>query len=94
MSFDLGLHRHFKGGLYSAIAIVKHHETREPWVLYISHQNGTMNIRPLVDVKCGWAGLVEYGGKQVQRFQFIRDMSHDESFDEAALHRLIGERRG
>lgn len=50
--FKPGLYRHYKGGLYTAIALVTHHQTRKPMVLYVSHTYGGMNVRPLH----GWEG--------------------------------------
>lgn len=50
--FVPGLYRHYKGGLYTALAIVTHHETRRPMVLYVSLHYGAVQVRPLV----GWAG--------------------------------------
>jgi hypothetical protein len=51
-TFKFGLYEHYKGGRYSAIAIVTHHETRMPMVVYVSHTYGGANVRPLV----GWQG--------------------------------------
>jgi hypothetical protein len=48
--FRPGLYRHYKGGLYTVICLVTHHETRRPMVLYVSHAYGGTNVRPLV----GW----------------------------------------
>jgi hypothetical protein len=48
--FRPGLYRHYKGGLYTAICLVTHHETRKSMVLYVSHTYGGINVRPLV----GW----------------------------------------
>lgn len=50
--FRPGLYRHYKGGLYTAVGLVSHHETREPMVLYISHTYGGLSVRPLH----GWRG--------------------------------------
>jgi hypothetical protein len=45
--FQPGEYVHYKGGRYTAICLVFHHETREPMVLYRSHTNGKLNVRPL-----------------------------------------------
>ena len=50
-----GLWRHYKGGLYTVIGTVTHHETRFPMVLYVSHTYGGMNVRPVR----GWIGAGE-----------------------------------
>jgi hypothetical protein len=46
-SFKFGTYRHYRGDLYTAIGLVTHHETREPMVLYVSHEKGCVNCRPL-----------------------------------------------
>lgn len=43
----LGLHRHYKGGVYTAIAVVRHHESRQPMMLYVCHETGSLNVRSL-----------------------------------------------
>ena len=45
-TFRPGLYEHYKGGLYLALMIVEHHETREPYVVYLSTGHNTINIRP------------------------------------------------
>ncbi len=50
-----GLWRHYKGGLYTVLGTVTHHETRKPMVLYISHTYGGANVRPVR----GWEGDFE-----------------------------------
>jgi len=50
--FRPGLYRHYKGGVYHAICLVTHHDTRLPMVLYESYTYGGTNVRPLV----GWPG--------------------------------------
>jgi hypothetical protein len=51
-NFQPGIYRHYKGGVYTAVGLVTHHETRKPMVLYFSHDKGSYNARPLV----GWEG--------------------------------------
>lgn len=46
-SFKFGTYRHYRGDLYTAIGLVTHHHTREPMVLYVSHERGCVNCRPL-----------------------------------------------
>jgi hypothetical protein len=48
VTFRPGLYRHTKsGGLYTALGIVRHHETGYPMVLYYSHAHATLSVRPL-----------------------------------------------
>jgi hypothetical protein len=51
-AFRPGIYRHYKGGMYTALMLVKHHESRTPYVLYISHTYGGANVRPLFPVPC------------------------------------------
>jgi hypothetical protein len=74
--FKPGIHRHYKGGLYTAICLVTHHETREPMVLYVSHTKGTTNVRPLH----GWPGdndgWDDYMPEHKQhRFEFVEELA-------------------
>ena len=42
-----GVYQHYKGGLYTVVATPRHHESRRPYVLYVSHEYGSLNVRPL-----------------------------------------------
>lgn len=88
--FKPGLYRHTKtGGMYTAIGLVTHHETRQPMVLYVSHKYGGSNVRPLdgwPGDPDGWRDQVEIPGErqgdmhtieQVPRFTFIGDLPSD-----------------
>ncbi len=84
--FKPGLYRHYKGGLYTAICLVTHHETRKPMVLYVSHTYGGMNVRPLHGWEGdldGWEDVVDEaadGGtlpRLVPRFQFVGPLPSD-----------------
>lgn len=44
--FKLGLYRHYKGGYYTALGLVKHHEG-SPMVLYVCCKTGEQFVRPL-----------------------------------------------
>ena len=47
-SFQLGIYKHFKGGMYEALFVAKHSEAHdEEFVVYKSLENGSMWIRPL-----------------------------------------------
>jgi hypothetical protein len=60
-NFKFGVYEHYKGGRYTAIMIVQHHDTRRPMVVYTSHEKGSINCRPLR----GWAGAIQ-GGPNAQ----------------------------
>jgi hypothetical protein len=80
-TFRPGLYRHYKGGLYTALQLVTHHETRKQMVLYISHAYGGANVRPLVGWEGdpdGWADLVEHRGGYTTRFVFVGELPSDE----------------
>lgn len=73
--FQPGLYAHYRGGLYTAVGLVRHHASGLPMVRYVSHEHATENVRPLF----GWEGdadgfldRVEHEGKLVERFKFIR----------------------
>ena len=79
-TFRHGIYRHYKGGLYRSLSLVAHHDTREPWVLYVSLKQGSINIRPLWGPD-GWQTAVEVneghrGDAVVQRFSLV-DVSLD-----------------
>jgi hypothetical protein len=65
---ELGRYRHYKGGEYEVLGVVRHSESLEPMVLY----------RPLYDESGMWvrpfamfAGQVEFSGVQQPRFAFV-----------------------
>jgi len=74
-TFRLGIYRHYKGGLYRALSLVAHHETRQPWVLYVSLERGSVNIRPLQGHhgdRDGWEDHVRgEDGLRVPRFLLV-----------------------
>ena len=77
-AFRPGIYRHYKGGMYTALMLVKHHESRALYVLYISNTYGGPNVRPLAPVPGdpdGWLDLVEHEGKTIRRFAFLGDPS-------------------
>ncbi len=43
--FKPGLYEHYKGGRYIALHLVRHHESSELFVVYVSCSHGTVNIR-------------------------------------------------
>lgn len=73
----LGKYRHFKGNEYMVIAIAKHSETLEDFVVYEAlYENKVSKIwvRPLKM----FTEKVEKDGKLVDRFEYIGDKNVDE----------------
>ncbi|MCM1513768.1 MAG: DUF1653 domain-containing protein [Anaeroplasma bactoclasticum] len=64
---QLGLYRHFKGGLYEVIGIARHSETLEELVIYRSLQDQSFWVRPL----SMWNERIEKEGKTYVRFTYI-----------------------
>lgn len=64
----LGKYRHFKGNEYEVIAIAKHSETTEDYVVYKSlYGDGGMWVRPA----SMWNETVERDGNTYKRFTYI-----------------------
>ena len=64
----LGKYRHFKGNEYEVIAIAKHSETTEDYVVYKAlYGDGGMWVRPA----SMWNETVERDGVIYKRFTFI-----------------------
>ena len=64
----LGKYRHFKGNEYDVIAIAKHSETTEDYVVYKAlYGDGGMWVRPA----SMWNETVERDGKTYKRFTYI-----------------------
>ncbi len=62
-SFKPGLYQHYRGGDYIALQLVRHHETEELFVVYVSCSHNTVSIREFhTPGKDSWCDLVEYGG--------------------------------
>lgn len=62
LRFRPGLYKHVKtGNLYRALFLAAHHDSREPWVVYVSLSRGSLNVRPLKgleEVRDGWDDAV------------------------------------
>lgn len=83
LAFRRGLYRHYKGGIYDAVDLVRHHDTGLAWVLYRSREHGTLNVRPLMshqrlvvstqEEASAWNDTVmaEDTGYEVPRFEFL-----------------------
>lgn len=64
----IGKYRHFKGNEYEVIAIAKHSETTEDYVVYKAlYGDGGMWVRPA----SMWNETVERDGKTYKRFTYI-----------------------
>ena len=64
----LGKYRHFKGNEYEVIAIAKHNETTEDYVVYKAlYGDGGMWVRPA----SMWNETVERDGVTYKRFTYI-----------------------
>ena len=64
----LGIYRHFKGNEYEVIAIAKHGETTEDYVVYKAlYGDGGMWVRPA----SMWNETVERDGITYKRFTYI-----------------------
>ena len=64
----LGKYRHFKGNEYEAVAIAKHSETTEDYVVYKAlYGDGGMWIRPA----SMWNETIERDGVIYKRFTYI-----------------------
>ena len=64
----LGKYRHFKGNEYEVIAIAKHSETTEDYVVYKAlYGNGGIWVRPA----SMWNETVERDGVTYKRFTYI-----------------------
>lgn len=76
-AFTPGVHRHYKGGAYTALFLAQDHEAKGWLVVYVSHTYGSVMVRPLVgehrimlDVD-GWTDVVTWpDGKQRERFHY------------------------
>jgi hypothetical protein len=81
-TFEPGLYRHYKGGFYTAICLVTHHEGRHPMVLYVSHTYGGMNVRPLYGVDGDRDGFFDAVAIGTLRFTFVGPLPRDTPIEE------------
>jgi hypothetical protein len=79
-----GVYRHYKGGLYTLLAVGKHGGSLAPWVIYVSHEHGGVPcVRPVLsEPPCaspeearergdGWVDVVAADG--TPRFTFVAE---------------------
>ena len=65
----LGRYRHYKGGEYEVVGVVRHSESLEPMVLYRPLYNPSgLWVRPYAM----FVGDVELDGARVPRFAFVQ----------------------
>ncbi len=64
----LGRYRHYKGGEYEVVGVVRHSETLEPLVLYRPlHEDVGLWVRPFAM----FLETVDHGGKRQPRFSLV-----------------------
>ena len=66
-NMQLGRYEHFKGGYYDVIAVGKHSETLEDYVVYRHEDDGSVWVRPL----SMFTELVEKDGLKIPRFRYV-----------------------
>jgi hypothetical protein len=80
--FRPGLYEHYKGGQYIALNLVRHHETNELFVVYVSLSHGTVSIREYATPgKDSWCDVMHRTYdlfdptklKGMPRFRFLRE---------------------
>jgi hypothetical protein len=59
--FIPGVYRHYKGGLYLALMLVRHHETELQYVVYVpyDHPESGVRLREYDHGDSPWAGFVD-----------------------------------
>jgi hypothetical protein len=68
-----GLHKHFKGALYTVLFVARDSETEKEMVVYVSLKHGTIWVRPV----SMFTELVQWpDGHQAPRFIPV-DSAHD-----------------
>ncbi len=69
MNLKLGIYRHFKGNEYEVVAIAKHSETLDDYIVYRAlYGEQGLWVRPLKM----FAEEVEINGKKMPRFRHIK----------------------
>ena len=64
---ELGRYKHYKGGEYEVIGVVRHSETLKEHVVYRHLDDGSLWVRPLAM----FLEEVEVDGVRMPRFQFV-----------------------
>lgn len=73
-----GLWRHYKGGLYTVVGVATHHESRKPWVLYVSLTYGGLNTRPADPEPGEPDGFLDVLKDGRPRFEYVGILPSDE----------------
>jgi Protein of unknown function (DUF1653) len=80
-SIELGHYRHYKGGEYEVVGVVRHSESLEPLVLYRPLYNDSgMWVRPFAM----FLEPVEHAGRSQLRFSLVTAAASATEFDLAA----------
>lgn len=72
LKLKFGIYKHYKGGLYKVLGIVKHSETLEDLVLYetlYDNPRSKLWVRPLKM----FSEKIEVSGRMVPRFEYIEE---------------------
>lgn len=92
-SFKPGVYNHYKGGIYHALGLVTHHDTRHPMVVYVNAEKAELTVRPLrgwvydndehngCTDEDGWLDSVggsDFDDPRMDRFVFVRSMTPTE----------------
>ena len=86
-SIQFGRYRHYKGGEYEVVGVVRHSESLEPLVLYRPlYNNSGMWVRPFAM----FLEPVEHGGKNQPRFSLVTVASATEEELAATVRRMEG----
>lgn len=77
MEIKPGVYKHYKGKLYKVIAVARHSETLEEYVVYqgLYHSNEFGHHPFWIRTRAMFASTVTFNGQQVPRFTRIGDAS-------------------
>jgi hypothetical protein len=81
LRLQLGIYRHYRGGLYCVFAVSLDEDTLAPLVHYYSYEKKTRWTRTLVNFH-GYLGPGEFSG---QRFTFVREFREPGDIDPAIV---------
>lgn len=72
-NFKPGVHKHYKGPIYSGIMLVQHHDSQEYYVVYVSHTTGKAAVRPLASAtEDSWTDMIGMPGKPARpAFEYV-----------------------
>jgi hypothetical protein len=75
-TIEPGLYRHYKGGLYAVLAVARHSETEEVFVIYRAYQGGQLWIRPL----SMFSEQVLINDRWVPRFEHVIELPNRQGY--------------